>query len=62
MLYHKRVQLAVMCYRTLGAVRLVQHQQRPVLPFLVYNVWPALGLDGEYLYSSTSSMGGLLPI
>jgi len=23
--------------------------------------WPALGLDGEYLYS-TSSMGDLLPI
>ena len=30
-------------------------------PDLVYNGWPALGLDGEYLYS-TSSMGALLPI
>jgi len=46
----------------LCAVHPVQHNQRPVLLFSVYNGWPALGLDGEYLYSSTSSMGGLLPI
>jgi len=44
------------------AVRLVQLQERPVLPFSVEFMWPALGLDGEYLYSSTLSMGGLLPI
>ena len=62
MLCQKRVQLAVECHRTLDALRPVQHQQRPVLQFLVYNDWLALGLDGEYLYSSTSSMGGLLPI
>ena len=33
-----------------------------MLLFSMYNGWPALGLDGDYLYSSTSSMGGLLPI
>ena len=61
MLCQKRVQLAVVCHQTLDAVRTVQHQRCSVLPFLVYNGWLALGLDGDYLYS-TSSMGGLLPI
>ena len=51
-----------MCHRTLGAERPVQHQQRPVTPFSVENGWLTFGLRGVYLYSSTSSMGGLLPI
>ena len=57
-----QVQLAIMGHRTLGAKRPVQHKERPVTPFSVENGWLTFGLRGEYLYSSTSSMRGLLPI
>jgi len=33
-----------------------------MLPFFEEFRLPALRLNGEYLYSSTSSIGGLLPI
>ena len=40
----------------------MQHQARPVHWFSMEFEWPVLGLDGEYLYSSTSSKRGILPI
>ena len=49
-------------HRTLCGVRPVQHQARLVHSFSVEFEWPTLELDGEYLYSSTLSMRGLLPI
>ena len=42
----KEVQLAVMEHRTLGAVRLLQHNVRLVTPFPVENGWPTFGLRG----------------
>ena len=40
----------------------MQHKKRPVHTIYADFVWPALGLDGEYLYFSTSSKIALLPI
>jgi len=57
-----QVQLAVGCHQTLDVERPVQHQQRLVTLFSVENGWLTFGLRGVYLYSSTSSMRGLLPI
>jgi len=39
----------------------VQHKVRPVHTISVDFVWPALGLDGEYLYSTTTKIA-LFPI
>ena len=62
MTYQTQVQLAVIEHRTLGAERPVQHKERSVTPFSVENGWLTFGLRGVYLYPSTSSMRGLLPI
>jgi hypothetical protein len=37
----------------------VQHKECPVHSFFVEFEWPAFELDGEYLYSSTSSKRAL---
>ena len=42
----KEVQLAVMEHRTLGVVRPLQHNVRPVTPFSVENGWPTFGIRG----------------
>ena len=40
----------------------MQHKEHLVHTISAHFMWPALGLDGEYLYFSTSSKIALLPI